>query len=103
MTKRKTTQALKISATWTPKAAPPQAAAQAAFGLPAPLRIEGGRHRLVAAISIDAADPASVRRASERADELKTALAETGTVHSFITQFGTAPIETVHTLTGEQA
>ena len=95
MTDRKTVQALKLSASWTPTQPPDQTLARQAFAVPAPLRFEGGRHRMVAAFRIDTRDPQSVLRASTLAQEIRDELAGTGTLHSFITEVGRAPTDSV--------
>lgn len=92
---RKTGQALKISATWTPSEAVNDPKARAAFGIPSPLRFEGGRMRVVCAIGLDTRVPATVLAASERAAQIEKALAAAGTIHTFSTEVGRVPLDQI--------
>lgn len=101
MTARKTTQALKISASWTPNTEAGINLARALFGAKTPFRFEGGRQMVRAAIKLDLADPMAAKPVAERAAELRAELEATGTVHSFTTQAGAVPTELVEVLPTE--
>lgn len=98
MTTRKTTQALKISASWTPKADAGVALARHIFGANTPLRFDGGRVMVKAAIKLDLSDPRMAQPVADRAAELRRELEAMGTVHSFTTQAGAVPTELVEVL-----
>lgn len=98
MTTRKTIQAIKVSATWTPGQMEAIAVSRTVFGQATPLHIRGGRLTINAAISIGDGSPDQVVRAYARAEELKNELEAHGTVHSFNTQAGAAPTEQVEVL-----
>lgn len=89
--RRKTEQAIKISASWTPIGEVAAKMAAQVFGDKTPLAFIGGRLSVNAHIAADMADPASMVRVSERVAELKQELAGTGILHSFITQAGAVP------------
>lgn len=89
--RRKTEQAIKISASWTPTGETAAKMAAQVFGDKTPLAFIGGRLSVNAHIAADMADPASMVRVSERVAELKQELASTGILHSFITQAGAVP------------
>ena len=90
--RRKTEQAIKIGASWTPNADYALAMNAKAFGKNSPLRIRGGRLSINAAIAIDMTDPAKAARVAARVTELRKELEATGTVHSFTTQAGAVPV-----------
>lgn len=91
-TPRKTVQAIKISASWSPD--PKTAAAMAKAAFPGePLRIEGGRTLVRHAIATDMTDPEHVVRVSQRIKQISDTLNATGTVHSFTTVAGSVPAE----------
>lgn len=98
MTARKTTQALKISASWTPNEEIGIALARKTFGVATPLRFDGGRIMVKAAIKLDLSDPAMAAPVAARAAELRKELEATGKVHSFNTQAGAVPTELVEVL-----
>lgn len=89
--RRKTEQAIKISATWTPDAGAANKINAAIFGRLSPLAIRGGRLTINAAIAIDMTDPAQAARVAARVAELRKELEATGTVHSFTTLAGSVP------------
>lgn len=89
--RRKTEQAIKIAATWTPGAVQAHGVSMAMWGQKTPLRIRGGRLTINAAIATDHADPVLVSAVSARIAELRKELEATGTVHSFVTQAGAVP------------
>jgi hypothetical protein len=91
-TRRKTEQAIKISASVTLGAGPADFASAHVFGDKSPLRIRGGRLTINAAIAIGDGKGDKVIRAYARADELERELAAIGTVHSFIRQPGAVPL-----------
>lgn len=97
----KTTQALKISATWTPG---PQAAADmadAAFdrlGAARGIRFEGGRIGIRHAIKIDMTDPTQAVRVAERVAAIRADLEEIGRLHTFITSVGAVSVDAVEVL-----
>lgn len=98
MTARKTTQALKISASWTPTEEAGIMLARTMFGAATPLRFDGGRIMVKAAIKLDLSDPAMATQVAARAAELRNELEATGKVHSFNTQAGAVPTELVEVL-----
>ncbi len=89
--RRKTEQAIKISASWTPDANRAGLMSHTAFGVRSPLRIRGGRLTINAAIAIDMTDPAQAARVAARVAELRKELEAVGTVHSFTTVAGSVP------------
>ena len=80
MTTRKTTQALKISASWTPTEEVGIRLARSTFGAATPLRFDGGRIVVKAAIKLDLSDPAMATQVAARAAELRKELAHAETV-----------------------
>ena len=91
-TPRKTVQAIKISASWTPN--PETAAAMAAAAFPGqPLRIEGGRTLVRHAIATDMTDPEHVVRVAQRIKRINDELRSTGTIHTLTTSAGSVPAE----------
>ena len=90
--RRKTEQAIKISASWTPTPGQADTIARRVFGDRSPLVIRGGRLSISAAIAIDMTDPAKAARVAARVAELRKELEATGTVHSFTTQAGAVPV-----------
>lgn len=98
MAPRKTIQALKISASWTPNEAEGINLSRHLFGAATPFRFDGGRILVKAAIKLDLSDPINATHVAARAAELRAELAAHGTIHSFTTQAGAAPIEMVETL-----
>ena len=89
--RRKTEQAIKISASWTPGEDAALGMARMEFGKESPLRIRGGRLTINAAIAIDMTDPAQAARVAARVAELRKELEAIGTVHSFSTVAGAVP------------
>ena len=90
--RRKTEQAIKVSASWMPSEMGARAIRSAVFGANSPLGIRGGRLSISAAIAIDMTDPAKAARVAARVTELRKELEATGTVHSFTTQAGAVPV-----------
>ena len=90
--RRKTTQAIKVSASWTPSENAALNFNASAFGKASPLRIRGGRLTINAAIAIDMTDPAQAARVAARVAELRKELEATGTVHSFTAVAGAVPV-----------
>ena len=88
---RKTEQAIKISASWTPDERTSGVISECIFGTKSPLTIRGGRMTINAAILTDHADPAHAVRVAARIAELRKELEATGTVHSFTTMAGAVP------------
>lgn len=91
---RKTVQAIKISASWTPLEQTAFGMAEAAFGAmggPGGLRIEGGRILIRHAIAVDMANPEHYALVSRRIKQISNELNHTGTVHSFTTVAGAVP------------
>ena len=89
--RRKTEQAIKVSASWTPSERVAGLIGREAFGPASPLRIRGGRLTLNAAIAIGDGKGDRVIRAYARAEELQRELEAIGTVHSFTTTPGAVP------------
>lgn len=89
--RRKTEQAVKISASWTPGKDVSERIEDKIFGRGSPLVIRGGRLTINAAIAIDMTDPAQAARVAARVSELRKELEATGTVHSFTTVAGAVP------------
>lgn len=98
MTSRKTTQALKISASWTPNEGEGITLARHLFGAATPFRFDGGRIVVKAAIKLDLTDPAMATQVAARAAELRKELEASGKVHSFTTQAGAVATELVEVL-----
>lgn len=90
-TRRKTEQAIKISASWTPNEIVARNMSRTEWGKNSPLRIRGGRMTINAAIVLDMTDPANAARVAERVVELRKELEASGTVHSFVTAAGSVP------------
>ena len=90
--RRKTEQAFKVSASWTPGDNAATAIARQFFGKASPLRIRGGRMTINAAVALDMTDPAQAARAAARVAELRNELEATGTIHSFTTIMGAVPV-----------
>lgn len=90
--RRKTEQALKVSATWTPNEHASAAIRAKIFGVKSPLHVRGGRMTINAAIAIDMTDPAQAARVAARVAELKGELEAMGTLHTITTQMGAVPI-----------
>lgn len=97
-TRRKTTQAIKISATWTPSEQAASGMNVELFGRASPLHIRGGRLTINAAIAIDMSDPSQAARVATRVQELKRELEAIGTIHTFSTQAGSVPFDAVEYL-----
>lgn len=98
MTTRKTTQAIKVSATWTPHAEQAEQMARSAFGelgAGTGLRFEGGRILVRYAVATKMTDPEHTVRVAARIKEISDALERTGTVHTFTTQAGAVASELV--------
>ena len=102
MTSRKTTQALKISASWTPNEAEGITLSRHLFGAATPFRFDGGRIMVKAAVKLDLSDPAMAAPVAARAAELRAELEAHGTLHSFTTQAGAVPTELVEVLPAYQ-
>ncbi len=94
---RKTVQATKISASWTPSDSTAAAMEAEAFGA-SKLSICGGRLHVTAAIAIDMADPDQAARVAARVKELRAQLEDLGKVHSFIVRTGAVPRDEVEFL-----
>lgn len=90
--RRKTEQAVKISASWTPGQDATHKIEDKVFGRGSPLCIRGGRMTVNAAIAIDMTDPMQAARVAARVAELRKELEAIGTVHSFTTQAGSVPV-----------
>lgn len=90
---KKTTQCLKISASWTPEEAEAadMTAAMFAGSVRAPLSYHGGRLSLKAAFKTDYANPDHMNALSARIAEIKASLEDTGTLHSFEVSAGAVP------------
>lgn len=101
----KTTQALKISASWTPERGIADRMIEAAIGKTAAKAVafSGGRLSLKHAIKIDFADPAQATRVSARVADIKAALETTGELHGFTTTAGAVPIEEAEVLPDPEA
>lgn len=95
---RKTEQAIKISASWTPDEQAAAGLSAELFGVASPLHIRGGRLTINAAIAIDMTDPSQAARVAARVQELKRELEAIGTLHSFSTQAGAVPADAVEHL-----
>lgn len=96
----KTTQALKITASWTPNEANGQAMMSGAFeGTPVEkARIAGGRMSIKLAYAIDYANPAHVAAVSTAVARVKRELEASGTLHGFNTVGGSVPVEEAETI-----
>lgn len=90
---RKTVQAIKLSASWTPNAETSAMMAGYAFGLLTPIRFAGGRILVRAAVATDYTDPGHAARVATRLQEILSELASTGTVHGTTTQAGAVPAD----------
>ncbi len=101
-TRRKTVQAIKIGAMWTPGPAALAELGPFMFGAKSPLHVRGGRLTINAAVAIDMTDPSQAARVAARVQELKRELEATGTIHSFSTQAGAVPADAVEHLPEEQ-
>ena len=98
---RKTTQAFKFSATWTPHADVAARMANAAFGegeAGAGMRFEGGRMLVRYAIAMKMTDPDHTVRVAERIRHVIADLERTGTVHRCTEQAGAVLSELVEHL-----
>ena len=101
--RRKTEQAMKISASWTPDEQAASGIAAETFGVRSPLRIIGGRLTLNAAIALDMTDPAQAARVAARVKELHRELEAIGTLHSFTVAAGAVPVGEAERLAEENA
>jgi hypothetical protein len=99
---RKTEQAIKIGASWTPGPAASAELGPFIFGKATPLAIRGGRLTVNAAILSDMTDPGHMTRVAERVADLKRQLEALGTLHSFTTQAGSVPAGTAERLPGAE-
>lgn len=90
--RRKTQQAMKVSASWTPSAAHAAPMMGEVFGAATPLRAVGGRLTINAAIALDMTDPSQAARVAARVQELRKELEASGTVHSFVVAAGAVPV-----------
>lgn len=99
----KTTQALKISASWTPDEKTSEQMLTRVFeDCPAsPLKLHGGRINLKHAIKLDFSDPKNALAVSERVAAIKSDLEKRGTVHGFSTTAGAVPVEDAEVLSPE--
>jgi hypothetical protein len=103
---KKTEQALKIIASWTPTSGPsaslPGTADLMMLAVPdfegMNLRIASGRLAIHAAVACDFTVPGAAEKASARVQEIKAALESTGTVHSFSATAGAVPVGTAERL-----
>lgn len=93
----KTTQALKVTASWTPHASVAQAILAGVFPATG-FKMTSGRLSLAHAVQADFTDPAHATRVAERIAQIKAELAEKGTIHSFTTTAGRVPIEEAEVL-----
>ncbi len=92
---KKTQQALKIIASWTPHEIPAREMLDAIDDLKEmPLTIGSGRLSIHASVSCDFTVPGAAEKASARVQEIKAALESTGTVHSFSATAGAVPVGT---------
>lgn len=96
--RRKTEQAIKISATWTPGTVEAHGVSMAMWGQKTPLRIRGGRLTINASVLLDLSVSGSAARVEARIAELRKELEATGTVHNFVTQAGAVPAGTAERL-----
>ncbi len=90
--RRKTEQAIKISASWTPNDLVALAIGEGVFSESSPLRVRGGRLTINAAIAIDMSDPTQAALVAARVQKLRLHLQDLGTVHTFTTQAGSVPV-----------
>ena len=97
--RRKSEQAIKIAASWTPNEATADFMGGQTFGAVSPLHIRGGRLTINAAILADHGNPAMMTRVAERVAELKAELEAVGILHSFVTSAGAVPVGTAERLT----
>lgn len=86
--RRRSEQAVKISATITPKPDTARKIGEAIFGAASPLFVRGGRLTINAAVAFDLTKPGSAARAEARVLELKTELDAVAEIHSFTTAAG---------------
>lgn len=89
----KTTQAMKISASWTPNEDMADAMMKAMFegSAGAPLKFTSGRIQMKHAIKSDFTDPGHMIRVTQRVAEIKELLEGYGTVHGFHASAGAVP------------
>lgn len=86
--RRRSEQAVKISATITPKPETARKIGEAIFGAASPLFVRGGRLTINAAVAFDLTKPGSAARAEARVLELRTEIEAVAEVHSFTTAAG---------------
>lgn len=91
---KKTEQAMKVAASWTPDEKTAKAMMIKAHGAKTPMAVSGGRLSIRAAVATDFADPKSTAAASARIEELKKELEGTGTIHGFTVTAGAVPLGT---------
>lgn len=98
---RKTTQAMKVSASWTPNEEVAHDMARAAFGdlgVGGGLRFDGGRILVKTAIATKMNDPDHAVRVAQRIKQIEAELRSNGRVHSFTTLHGAVLSELVEHL-----
>ena len=102
---KKTTQAQKISASWSPNPTAATAMVVAALkgSKAAGMIFSSGRLTLKHAVAINYADPANVQRVSERIAEIKATLSAHGELHGFNVTAGAAPVGEVEVLAPKDA
>jgi hypothetical protein len=92
---KKTQQALKIIASWTPNKLVAEGMLVTQGNLAdLPIHIGSGRLSIHAAVACDFTVPGAAEKASARVQEIKAALESTGTVHSFSATAGAVPVGT---------
>ena len=91
MAEKKTIQAQKVSATWTPNAASARAIEGALEQFPAGVRIAGGKIRFAAALVAKYDDAALMQKNADWMARLKSDLSETGELHSWDVTAGAVP------------
>lgn len=89
---QKTTQAIKIAASWTPNEAEAAGMIADVFGPGSGIKVSGGRLALRHAVKTDFADPTHAVRVSERIAQIKAELEEKGTLHGFTATAGAVPV-----------
>lgn len=96
---KKTEQALKVIASWTPHEIPAREMIDAVDELKDKLlTISSGRLSIHAAVACDFTVPGAAEKASARVQGIKKALEARGTVHSFSATAGAVPVGTAERL-----
>lgn len=89
---KRTEQALKVSASWTPDEETAEHIMAGVFGERTPLTLRGGRLTINAAVACDFAVAGQAASAEKRVQELRKELEARGKLHGFSVAAGAVPV-----------